>query len=246
MPTERSERPVPRLSNRIRRENDESRSFMCREARVLPVELEMRQESVKEHEVEWAVAGDLVSDVDVAAPRVVGRHSFHAGTIARREAPASLLVVLVLAGCGGGDDGATTETAAAPPPTGGCSDAKSSADDRTLSNEHKKLEADKTYRLVFETNCGNFTVTLDQKRAPNATGSLVSLAERSFFDGTVLPPDRSGLRDSRRRPDRRPVRRARLLDHDPMPSIAKYSHGVVAMAKSAAEPAGRRAASSSS
>jgi peptidyl-prolyl cis-trans isomerase B (cyclophilin B) len=153
----------------------------------------------------------------------------------KRAAP--LLVVLLLAGCGGGDGG-TTEQAAAPPPKGGCSDATSSADDRTLSNEHKKLEADKTYRLAFETNCGNFTVTLDQKRAPNATGSLVSLAERNFFDGTSFHRIVPGFVIQGGDPTGTGTGGPGYSTHDTVPSIAKYSHGVVAMAKSAVEPAG--------
>jgi cyclophilin family peptidyl-prolyl cis-trans isomerase len=55
-----------------------------------------------------------------------------------------------------------------------------------MKDEHLKLDPDKTYRLVFNTNCGDFTVTLDQKRSPNATGSLVSLAQRGFFDDTFF------------------------------------------------------------
>ncbi len=159
----------------------------------------------------------------------------------------SIALVLVLAGCGGGGDTATTEQAATPPPTGGCSDAKSSADDRTLSNEHKKLEADKTYRLVFETNCGDFTVTLDQKQSPNATGSLVSLAERRFFDGTSFHRIVPDFVIQGGDPTGTGTGGPGYSTHDKVPSTAKYSHGVVAMAKSArrARRHGRAASSSS-
>ena len=36
----------------------------------------------------------------------------------------------------------------------------------------------------MRTNCGEFTITLDQKTAPKTSASLVSLAENGFFDGT--------------------------------------------------------------
>ena len=62
--------PVPRLSKRIRRENDASRSRKCAMRRVLPVELEVGDEPGHEHEVERALADHLVGDVDVAALRV--------------------------------------------------------------------------------------------------------------------------------------------------------------------------------
>ena len=47
------------------------------------------------------------------------------------------------------------------------------------------LDAAKTYKLVVETNCGSFTIQLDQETAPKTAASLVSLAESGFFDGTT-------------------------------------------------------------
>jgi cyclophilin family peptidyl-prolyl cis-trans isomerase len=145
-----------------------------------------------------------------------------------------LLLALLLAGCGGGGGGGTTTPVAA----GGCSDATTHTHNRTLSNEHLKLDPAKTYRLVFETNCGDFTVTLDQKLAPNTTASLVSLAQRGFFDDTffhrIVPkfviqggdPTGSGSGGPG------------YQTHDKVPADTAYVHGVVAMAKSQAEPAG--------
>src|SRR5947199_155871 len=46
------------------------------------------------------------------------------------------------------------------------------------------LASGKTYRLTFQTNCGSFTVQLDTKSAPNASASMVSLANAGFFSGT--------------------------------------------------------------
>ena len=148
-----------------------------------------------------------------------------------------LLLIVSLAGCGGGDGG-TTEQAAGTSPSGGCTDATTQTHERTLSNEHLELDASKTYRLVFETNCGTFTVTLDQKLAPNATGSLVSLAKRGYFDDTffhrIVPqfviqggdPTGSGSGGPG------------YQTQDRVPQNASYAHGVVAMAKAGAEPAG--------
>ena len=67
-----SDSPVPRLSNRISRENDASRSRNARDPRVLPLQLQVRDEARHEHEVDRPVADDLVGDVDVAALRVAG------------------------------------------------------------------------------------------------------------------------------------------------------------------------------
>ena len=48
------------------------------------------------------------------------------------------------------------------------------------------LDSDKTYRVVVETNCGEFTITLDQQTSPKATASFVSLAEDGYFDDTIF------------------------------------------------------------
>jgi peptidyl-prolyl cis-trans isomerase B (cyclophilin B) len=142
----------------------------------------------------------------------------------------------VLAGCGGGDNGGTAAKPAAA--KGGCDEATTQTHDGTLSSDHLKLDASKTYRLVFDTNCGEFTVTLDQKLAPNATGSLVSLAKRGYFDDTffhrivrdfvIQGGDPSGTGSGG----------PGYSTHDNVPRDASYVHGVVAMAKSAAEPPG--------
>jgi peptidyl-prolyl cis-trans isomerase B (cyclophilin B) len=162
----------------------------------------------------------------------------------RRVALLALLVV-ALAGCGGGDSNesappttATTSTTGAAT-KGRCTEAKQTThNDRTLSNEHLKLDADKTYRLVFETNCGSFTVTLNQKIAPNAAGSLVSLAKRGFFDDTFFHRIVLGFVIQGGDPTGSGSGGPGYETRDSVPQDAKYSHGVVAMAKTATEPPG--------
>ena len=67
MPLVRSDRPVPRLSNRISRENEASLvEELCR--RPLPGALEDREHpAADEHEVQRSVPHHGVRDVDVAA-----------------------------------------------------------------------------------------------------------------------------------------------------------------------------------
>jgi peptidyl-prolyl cis-trans isomerase B (cyclophilin B) len=107
-----------------------------------------------------------------------------------------------------------------------------------MKDEHLKLDPDKTYRLVFHTNCGDFTVTLDQKTSPNATGSLVSLAQRGFFDDTFFHRIVPGFVIQGGDPTGKGTGGPGYSTHDTVPQNASYAHGVVAMAKAGAEPPG--------
>ena len=153
----------------------------------------------------------------------------------KRAAAFLLLCVCLLAGCGGGGK-SDSETAAA---TGKCEDATAQTHaDRKLADEHLKLDAAKEYRLVFATNCGDFTVTLDQKASPNATASLVSLAQRGFFDDTFFHRIVPGFVIQGGDPTGSGSGGPAYKTHDKVAADASYVHGVVAMAKAGAEPAG--------
>jgi cyclophilin family peptidyl-prolyl cis-trans isomerase len=151
--------------------------------------------------------------------------------------------VLTLAGCGGGtQSAATTPPATTQASTGTVSVcAKAAAHTHpngSYKNEKLKLDRNKTYRLVFETNCGSFTITLNPKVAPNATASLVSLAQRGFFKDTFFHRIVPGFVIQGGDPTGLGTGGPGYLTHDKVPANAAYVHGVVAMAKSPADPAG--------
>jgi cyclophilin family peptidyl-prolyl cis-trans isomerase len=60
-----------------------------------------------------------------------------------------------------------------------------------------KVDPDKTYLATFRTSCGDFTVTLDAKKAPITTANFVFLAGRKFYDSTwfhrIVPGGASGI-----------------------------------------------------
>src|SRR5438105_8839153 len=77
-PLTRSDIPVPRLSKRIRRQNEESRS---RNGAKLPIDQcssRCRDVAGDEDEIERAATADLVGDVDVAASGVLRLGDLHA------------------------------------------------------------------------------------------------------------------------------------------------------------------------
>ncbi len=151
---------------------------------------------------------------------------------------AALAAVLALAGCGGGKGGATQQ-AQQTTTAQGCTSAPAHVHPNGgYPNKHLKLEPAKTYKLVFETNCGSFTITLDQKLAPNATGSLVSLAQRGFFNDTFFHRIVPGFVIQGGDPTGQGSGGPGYETHDKVPANAAYVHGVVAMAKTGAERAG--------
>jgi peptidyl-prolyl cis-trans isomerase B (cyclophilin B) len=155
----------------------------------------------------------------------------------------ALLTILAIAGCG--DDDSTSSDSAN---SGGtttsadreCADvqAPEAKPDGGEVKPKAKLDPAKTYDVTFATSCGDFTVQLDVKGAPNTTASFASLARKGFYDNTVFhrivpnfviqggDPTGSGMGG----PGYKTV--------DKPPSTATYTRGVVSMAKSAAEAPG--------
>jgi peptidyl-prolyl cis-trans isomerase B (cyclophilin B) len=159
-------------------------------------------------------------------------------------------LLLGAAGCGGDDEerassGQPTETAAPTPEDtggeqeGGCKPAgKPNQKDRKLAKPKQKLDPAKTYVATVSTNCGEFEITLDAKRAPKTGGSFKYLADKGFYDrlgfhrivpGFVIQGgDPKG--DGSGGPGYSIV--------EPPPEDLSYERGVVAMAKTAIEDPG--------
>jgi peptidyl-prolyl cis-trans isomerase B (cyclophilin B) len=158
-----------------------------------------------------------------------------------------LVLVLVLAACGGEDEepqsaeepaGETTTESA--PADGACAEVEAPEPKPDGGQEPPvgTLDAAKTYRLVFETSCGEFTVELDQESAPKTAPSLVSLAENGFYDGTTFHRVVPGFVIQGGDPTGTGAGGPGYSTVDVPPSGAAYTSGVVAMAKAGNEPPG--------
>jgi peptidyl-prolyl cis-trans isomerase B (cyclophilin B) len=133
--------------------------------------------------------------------------------------------------------GATT--AAARPDAKGCKRVGNvAAAQRTAPKPSKKLDRSKTYTVTFATNCGSFTVRLDQRQSPHATASIVSLVRRGFFDRTVFHRIVPGFVIQGGDPTATGSGGPGYSTVDPPPRSARYTHGVVAMAKTGTDPPG--------
>jgi cyclophilin family peptidyl-prolyl cis-trans isomerase len=152
-----------------------------------------------------------------------------------------LLLALVagVAGCGSGDGKPAAAPATTASATSACQAVKAPApESRDASAPSKPLDATKTYTLVLETNCGVFAIQLDQKQAPKTAASLVSLARDGFFDEVAFHRVVPGFVIQAGDPTGTGGGGPGYQTVDPPPKTAAYTRGVVAMAKTPAEPAG--------
>jgi cyclophilin family peptidyl-prolyl cis-trans isomerase len=149
------------------------------------------------------------------------------------------LALLVFAGCGdddsGSDDGDKATTAAqtcrnveapAPRPDGG------------EKKPAEKLDPSGTYDVEFQTSCGDFTVRLDVEQAPNTTASFASLVRKGFYDNTTFHRIVPGFVIQGGDPTGTGTGGPGYKTVDKPPADARYTQGVVSMAKTQNEPAG--------
>lgn len=146
----------------------------------------------------------------------------------------ALLLAALAAGCGGSGNGEA----------GGqlreCRDVEAPAprDAETREVPTEPLASETTYTLTFETSCGTFSVELDPELAPQTTASLVALARDGYFDGTIFHRVVPGFVIQGGDPTQTGSGGPGYSTVDVPPSDARYTKGVVAMAKAGFEPAG--------
>jgi cyclophilin family peptidyl-prolyl cis-trans isomerase len=157
-----------------------------------------------------------------------------------RAALLLLVVAALLAGCGGGDDdagGGETTTGEA---ITECQDveAPEPREPETLEAPADELDSSLTHTLTFDTSCGTFVVTLDPASAPKTAASLVALAEGGYFDDTIFHRVVPGFVIQGGDPTQSGGGGPGYSTVDAPASDAKYTKGVVAMAKTGVEAAG--------
>ncbi len=147
-----------------------------------------------------------------------------------------LALALAVAGCGGNGDGSEGSATSA----GGCEDVEAPAP-RAGGGETaptEPLDASQTWALTFDTSCGTFVVALDLDSAPDTAASLVSLARDGYFDDTLFHRIVPGFVIQGGDPTQSGSGGPGYSTVDPPAAGSSYTKGVVAMAKTQAEPAG--------
>jgi cyclophilin family peptidyl-prolyl cis-trans isomerase len=144
------------------------------------------------------------------------------------------VVVAILIGRGGGDDDSTTTAGAE-----GCQSVEApEPKDVSFKAPPQTVKKGEKLTAVVETSCGTFDIALDSERAPKTVNSFVFLSEEGFYDGLdfhrIVPefviqggdPQGNGTGGPGYSVVEKP------------PANLSYTKGVVAMAKSPAEPPG--------
>jgi cyclophilin family peptidyl-prolyl cis-trans isomerase len=151
---------------------------------------------------------------------------------------AVVVVGAILISRSGGDDGDSTTSASTA--KNGCKQVEAPAPKKvSLKAPEQEIETGEEQTAVVETSCGTFKIELDTKQAPKTTNSFAYLAEEGFYDDLTFHRIAPGfviqggdpLGDGTGGP-------GYSVDEKP-PSNLEYTKGVVAMAKSSAEPPGR-------
>lgn len=143
-----------------------------------------------------------------------------------------LAFALAACGGGGGDPQATTSAQ-------GCARVTAPAGkQRSEPKPTAALDPSKRYDVTLHTNCGDFTIDLAVKTSPATTASFVSLVRKGFFDKTVFHRIVPGFVIQGGDPTGTGTSGPGYKTVDKPPASTSYTHGLVAMAKTQAEPAG--------
>jgi peptidyl-prolyl cis-trans isomerase B (cyclophilin B) len=153
----------------------------------------------------------------------------------------ALTLALALAACGGGEE----DEQASPTPipdseTPGCRavEKPEARGERDEQPPTAILSPARTYRVVVETSCGDFTITLDPEASPKTTASFLKLARNDFYDGTYFHRIVPNFVIQGGDPTGVGTGGPGYTTVDTPAANTRYTNGVVAMAKTAAEAPG--------
>jgi peptidyl-prolyl cis-trans isomerase B (cyclophilin B) len=146
------------------------------------------------------------------------------------------VVAAILISRGGGDDDSATTAAAG---AEGCEQVEEPQPKQaSFKAPEQVLEQGEKATAVVATNCGTFEIALDTERAPKTANSFAFLAEQGFYDELTFHRVAPGFVIQGGSPDNVSTGGPGYSIEEKPPANLAYTKGVVAMAKSSAEPPG--------
>ncbi|HYQ77973.1 MAG TPA: peptidylprolyl isomerase [Solirubrobacterales bacterium] len=151
---------------------------------------------------------------------------------------AVVVVAAVLIGQGGGSE---DDTSASGQASGdGCKEVEAPEPKSVTFKAPKQvLKPGEEATAVVKTSCGTFEIALDTERAPKTANSFAFLAEEGFYDDLTFHRVAPGFVIQGGDPEGTGSGGPGYSVDEKPPANLAYTKGVVAMAKSSAEPPGR-------
>jgi peptidyl-prolyl cis-trans isomerase B (cyclophilin B) len=148
---------------------------------------------------------------------------------------AAIVVGAILIGRSGGDDSESASAGAE-----GCEKVpQPEPKDVSFKKPKQTVKRGEKVAARIETSCGDFTIALDSERAPKTVNSFVFLSEEGFYDGLTFHRIVPGFVIQGGDPLGNGTGGPGYSVDEKPPANLAYTKGVVAMAKSSAEPPGR-------
>jgi peptidyl-prolyl cis-trans isomerase B (cyclophilin B) len=145
------------------------------------------------------------------------------------------VVAAILIGRSGGSSHSATTASAA-----GCKQVAAPKPKQVgLKAPQQTVGKDQKLTAVVKTSCGSFEIALDTTQAPKTVNSFVYLADRGFYDDLTFHRIAPGFVIQGGDPLGNGTGGPGYSVDEKPPANLSYTRGVVAMAKSAAEPPGR-------
>jgi peptidyl-prolyl cis-trans isomerase B (cyclophilin B) len=145
-----------------------------------------------------------------------------------------VVAAILISRSGGGDD-STTEASAS-----GCRQVEAPKPKHVSFEAPKQtVKGGEKLTAIVETSCGSFDIALDAGRAPKTVNSFVFLSEEGFYDGLTFHRIAPGFVIQGGDPLGTGTGGPGYSVDEKPPANLSYTKGIVAMAKSSAEPPGR-------
>jgi peptidyl-prolyl cis-trans isomerase B (cyclophilin B) len=145
------------------------------------------------------------------------------------------VVAAILIGRSGGTD-EDSATASA----GGCEEVEVPQPKQVSFKAPKQtVKAGEKLTATVETSCGSFEIALDTRRAPKTVNSFVFLADEGFYDDLTFHRVAPGFVIQGGDPEGTGTGGPGYSVDEKPPANLAYTKGIVAMAKSPADPPGR-------
>ncbi|HEX6456050.1 MAG TPA: peptidylprolyl isomerase [Solirubrobacterales bacterium] len=150
------------------------------------------------------------------------------------------IVAAILISRGGGSDESSSSSSSTEASAGGCKKVEAPPPKNVSFKAPKQvLKPGEEATAVVKTSCGTFEIALDTKRAPKTANSFAFLAEEGFYDELTFHRVAPGFVIQGGDPKGDGTGGPGYTVTEKPPSSLAYTKGVVAMAKSSADPPGR-------